>query len=347
MASVTPEPWSSHPHPRWASWGRQSAGPQGVGAQAPMASHVSPGARPWGLRADGWASGRARRGRWVLSGLNVRAGWPGAPVGGWAPARHGDGDGQAQGRCVFEMGVLRVDEDTVMVMAEGRDRGQKEEKPRAVGCGGGGEGWRFRADGAARLGVVWGLGSRELKGPHRQAFPPAAGGGLDGSDGRGEGSATHATGQRSPKGPVSPACPPSQGCGGGGRPLPWAAARVSARAHPAPRRVGGTVSAWHWEAPASPAWMAGCWRPPGPWRPTIPDRTPRRAGIAVSAEGGAPRLVFRIPRGRSHFGPEDFPGPAGREAPRGRGGPRGSSWGAARLRPPGRCLQPPTGRAWL
>lgn len=238
MASVTPEPWSSHPHPRWASWGRQSAGPQGVGAQAPMASHVSPGARPWGLRADGWASGRARRGRWVLSGLNVRAGWPGAPVGGWAPARHGDGDRQAQGRCVFEMGVLRVDEDTVMVMAEGRDRGQKEEKPRAVGCGGGGEGWRLRADGAARLGVVWGLGSRELKGPHRQAFPPAAGGGLDGSDGRGEGSATHATGQRSPKGPVSPACPPLPGVRGWGPASPLGRSQ-SQRAGPPGSAAGG------------------------------------------------------------------------------------------------------------
>lgn len=305
MASVTPEPWSSHPHPRWASWGRQSAGPQGVGAQAPMASHVSPGARPWGLRADGWASGRARRGRWVLSGLNVRAGWPGAPVGGWAPARHGDGDGQAQGRCVFEMGVLRVDEDTVMVMAEGRDRGQKEEKPRAVGCGGGGEGWRFRAHGAARLGVVWGLGSRELKGPHRQAFPPAAGGGLDGSDGRGEGSATHATGQRSPKGPVSPACPPPRGAGVG--------AGLSPGPQPESAR-GPTRLRGGWEArslpgtgrrrPARLGWPAAGGLP-GPGAPPSPtgrraaqaSLSPRRAGRPVwSSEfpGDVPTSVRRI-----------------------------------------------------
>lgn len=45
----------------------------------------------------------------------------------------GQGPDRPRGDVFFEMGVLKGDEDTLMVMAEGRDCGQREEKP--WGCG--------------------------------------------------------------------------------------------------------------------------------------------------------------------------------------------------------------------
>lgn len=116
VASVTPEPWSSHPHPQRASRGRQSAGRAGCwGAGTHGFTRVSR-CQAVGLE-DGWVGFRAgevgvagccqgRVSEW--GGLELRGTC--GRVGSGTP--WGRGLDRPRDDVFFEMGVFRGDEDT-------------------------------------------------------------------------------------------------------------------------------------------------------------------------------------------------------------------------------------------